>query len=201
MKMNWKFAVAGILAIIASTTAIAEGGRWQGSPAPNAAVLYRFANVSNLPTLAEGPVKETCSHYAVPAQNASASKTKPPNEDEQVKLADAVNKELAKRLGKKMSVSLARPADIPAAGSLVFTGCFVGADPINAARHLSAHVRVFYVGASGPVSVEEFDLAVKSYRTFPSVGVFGVSDDSKEILDAKKLADDILKRLKKDHLV
>jgi hypothetical protein len=34
---------------------------------------------------------------------------------------------LEKKLAKKMSVIVAGPADKPAAGSLVFTGCFVGA--------------------------------------------------------------------------
>jgi hypothetical protein len=212
--MIWKFAMAVVLATLASATAIAQEGNWHGRPAPNRAVLYGFANVSDLPTMAEGPVKETCSHYAVPSANTSATKTKPPTEDEEVKLAADVTKELEKKLAQKMSVIVARPADKPAAGSLVFTGCFVGADPGSGgkrlvgmglgASHLSAHVRVFYVGASGPEPADEFDLAVKGSNKLPPLGavglaVNGVSGKRKTLRgDAKRLADSILKKLKKD---
>jgi hypothetical protein len=218
VKMIWKFAVMGVLAILVSATAIAQQGDSQGShPAPNSAVLYGFANVSDLPTLAEGPVKETCSHYADPSSSTSAAKTKPLTEDEEVNLADGVTKELSKKLAKKMPVIYALPPAVPAGGSLVFTGCFVGADPGNAAKrlvgvglgasHLSAHVRVFYVGASGPVPVDEFDLAVKGSNKLPPLGPAGLTfnavSEKRETLraDAKHLADDILKRLKKDDLL
>jgi hypothetical protein len=200
-----------------SATGVAEEGHWQGSPAPDVAVLYGFANVSDLPTLAEGPVKETCSRYAVPSASTSATKTKPPTEDQEAKLADGVTRELEKRLSKKMLVIVAPPPDKPAAGSLVFTGCLVGADSGNAAKrlvgvglgasHLSAHVRVFYVGTSGPVPVEEFDLAVKGSNKLPPLGAGGlafnaVSDKGKGLQgDSKRLADGILKKLKKDHLL
>jgi hypothetical protein len=218
MKTMWKFAVAGVLAIMVSASgAIAEDAHWQGNPAPSSAVLYGFANLSDLATLAEGPVKETCSNYAVPSANTSETKTKPLTEDETVKLAAGVTKELSKGLGKKMSVSVAQPTDKPTTGSLVFTGCFVGADPGSAgkrlvgvglgASHLLAHVRVFYVGASGPVTVEEFDLAVKGSNKLPPLGAGGlalnaVSDKGKGLQgDAKRLADEILKQLKKEQLV
>jgi hypothetical protein len=114
-------------------------------------------------------------------------------------------------------VIVASPADIPAAGSLVFTGCFLAADPGNAgkrliglglgASHLSAHVRVFYIGASGAVPVDEFDLAVKGSKKLPPLGAVGLAvnavSEKRETLqaDAKRLADDILKRLKKDHRI
>jgi hypothetical protein len=219
MKMKWKFAVAGVLAVLVSASmATAQEGPWQGRLAPHSAVLYGFAKVSDLPTLAEGPVKETCSHYAVPPASTSATETKPMTEDEEVKLADGVTKELEKSLGKKkMSVIVAGPGEIPAAGSLVFTGCFVNADPGSGgkrlvgmglgASHLSAHVRVFYVGVSGPVPVDELDLAVKGSNKLPPLGAVGlafngVSAKRKNLQgDAKRLADDILKRLKKDHLL
>jgi hypothetical protein len=180
-------------------------------------VLYGFVNVSDLPTLAEGPVRETCSNYAVPSPNTSATQTKAPTDDEEAKLADAVTKELTKKLEKNVSVIVASPADIPAAGSLVFTGCFLAADPGNAAgrlvglglgaSHLSAHVRVFYVGASGPVPLDEFDMAVKGSKKLPPLGPAGLAvnaiSEKRETLqaDARHLADDILKRLKKDHRI
>jgi hypothetical protein len=207
--MICKFAMVGVLAILVSATAIAQ----EGQSAPNNAVLYGFAKVSDLPTLAEGPVQETCSQAALPESSSATKATKPPTEDEEAKFADSVTKELEKRLAKKMPVIVA-PPDSPAAGSLVFTGCFVGADRGNAgkrlvglglgASHLSAHVRVFYVGASGPVPVDEFDLAVKGSNKLPPLGAVGLAfnavSEKRETLqaDAKRLADSILKKLKKD---
>jgi hypothetical protein len=209
--------MAVVLAILVSGSAIAQEG--QSVPhgavlyAPHNALLYGFANVSDLSTLAEGPVKETCSQ-AAPAESRSATKTtKPPTEDQEAKLADNVTKQLEKRLAKKMPVIVA-PPDTPSAGSLVITGCFMGADAGNAAKrlvglglgasHLSAHIRVFYVGASGPVPVDEFDLAVKGSQKLPPLGAGGLAfnavSEKRETLqaDAKRLADGILKKLKKD---
>jgi hypothetical protein len=216
MKINRKVSITGVLAILVSaSTAIAQEGRWPGHSAPNKAVLYEFANISDLPTLAEGPVKETCSHYAVPP--ADATKAKPPAKDEEVRLAEDVTKELTKRLEKEIPVVVAPEPDIPALGSLVFTGCFVTADRGNGAKrlvgvglgasHLAAHVRVFYIGTSGPVPVDEFDLSVKGSNKLPPLGAAGLTlnavSEKRETLqaDAKHLADDILKKLKKDHRI
>jgi hypothetical protein len=114
-------------------------------------------------------------------------------------------------------VIFALPPAVPAEGSLVFTGCFTGADAGNAAKrlvgvglgasNLSAHVRVFYVGASGSVPVDEFDLAVKGSNKLPPLGPAGLTfntlSEKRETLqaDAKRLADSILKKLKKDDLL
>jgi hypothetical protein len=215
--MNWKFAMTGALAILGSSTAIAQ--EVQSAPhnavlyAPRNAVLYEFGNVGDLSTLAEGPVRDTCSHAAPPESSSTTKATKPPTEDEEAKLAENVTKQLEKRLAKTMPV-LAAPPDTPAAGSLVITGCFMGADSGNAvkrlvgfgrgASHLSAHVRVFYIGASGPVPVDEFDLAVKGSKKLPPLGAAGLAfnavSEKNETLqaDAKRLADGILKKLKKD---
>jgi hypothetical protein len=144
---------------------------------------------------------------------SSATKTtKPPTEDQEAKIADDVTKQLEKRLAKKMAMIVAAP-DTPSAGSLVITGCFMGADAGNAAKrpvglglgasHLSAHIRVFYVGASGPVPVDEF-LAVKGSKKLPPLGGVGLAynavSEKNETLqaDAKRLANGILKKLKKD---
>jgi hypothetical protein len=59
--MSWKFAIGVVLAILVSGSAIAQEG--QSVPhdtvlyAPHNAVLYGFANASDLSTLVEGPVK------------------------------------------------------------------------------------------------------------------------------------------------
>ena len=217
MKMNRKFILVSCFAILASAAAIAEDGNLEHIPATHSAVLYEFANVTDLSTLAEGPVKETCSHYAAASANTSPSKTKPLTHDEAVKFADSVNKELAKKLLKEVSVSVAQPADIPSAGSLVFTGCFIGANRGNAAgrlvgfgvgsSHLSAHIRVFYVGASGSVPVDEFNLTVKGSHKLPPLGPAGLTysavSEKWETLnvDAKRMADQTLKKLNKDHRV
>jgi hypothetical protein len=215
--MSWKFAMAGVLAILVSGRAIAQEGPSASHGAvvyaPHNAVLYEFAKVSDFPTMAEGPVKETCSQTAPPESSSATKPSKPPTEDEEVKLAEGVTKELEKRLAKTMPV-IDAPPDTPATGSLVFTGCFVGADSGNAAKrlvglgmgasHLSAHVRVFYVGAAGPVPVDEFDLAVKGSKKLPPIGAAGLAfnavSEKRETLqaDAKRLADGILKKLKKD---
>ena len=92
MKTIWKFAVTAALAIMVSAIAIAEERPSQEHPAPNSAVLFGFASVSDLPTLAE----ETCSHYDVPSVDTSATQTKLLTEDEEVKLADGVNKSCRK---------------------------------------------------------------------------------------------------------
>jgi hypothetical protein len=218
--MRWKFAMAVVLAILVSGSAIAQEGqsvlRDAVLYAPHNAVLYGFANVSDLSTLAEGPVKETCSQ-AAPAESSSGPKsTKPPTEDQEAKLADNVTKQLEKRLAKMMPVIVA-PPDTPSGGSLVITGCSMGADAGNAAKrlvglglgasHLSAHIRTYTSvlhRTSGPVPVDEFDLAVKGSKKLPPLGAAGLAfnavSEKNETLqaDAKRLADGILKKLKKD---
>ena len=203
-------------AVAQSESAAGNQAKWHGTPAADRAVLYGFASVSEISTLTEGPVKETCSNYSVPSASTSATKTKPLTDDEVAKFAEGVNQELEKKLAKTMSVSVAQPADTPAAGSLVFTGCFVGADAGSAAKrmlgmgagasHLLAHVRVFYVGTSGPVPVEEFDVSVKGSNKLPPLGAGGlafnaISDKGKGLQgDSKRMADAILKQLNKDGL-
>ena len=204
-------------AVAQSTSATGEQAKWQGTPAADRAVLYEFASVSDTSKLSEGPVKETCSSYVASSASDPANKTKPLTEEEAVKFAEGVNQELEKKLAKTMSVSVAQPADTPAAGSLVFTGCFVGADSGSAgkrlvgmglgASRLLAHVRVFYVGTSGPVPVEEFDVTAKGSNKLPPLGAGGlaynaISDKGKGLQgDSKRMADAIFKTLTKNHLV
>lgn len=208
VRMN--VCLAGVLTILTLLSSAAAGQKRTDNPKAKTAVLYGFANVTDLPTLPEGPVKETCSHYATP----SGPETNPPAQDEAAQLSDSVTQQLSKRLSKKMSVTIARPSDVPPAGSLVVTGCFVRTDRGHAAKrlagmgmgasHLSAHVRLFYAGASAPVPIDEFDLSVKGSRLLPPLGPVGLAmnaaSERRETLqaDAKRLADEILKKLKQD---
>ena len=197
-------------------TASAQDGHWQGRPAPKLAVLYGFVNVSDLAMLSEGPVKETCRRAIDPAASRSASETEPLTADEEFEVADVVTVELKKGLVKKIGVTFASPPRMPAVGSLVFTGCFVDMDAGSASKRivgmglgasqLSAHVRVFYFGASGPVPVDEFDVAVKGSQKVPALGPVGLAFNAargrKEVLqaDARRLAYEILTRLEKDYV-
>jgi hypothetical protein len=180
------------------------------SPAPKSAVLYGFANITDSAALPEGPVKQTCSAYAISAASSSGKTTNPPTQEEAVQLAKGVAEELAKRLSKKMPVTVAKPGDTPPEGSLVITGCFVSADRGNAAArliglglgasHLSAHVRLSYAGASTAKLIDEFDVSVKGSNKLPPAGPVGLginaARETQATLqaDARKLADNILKR-------
>ena len=182
-------------------------------PAPKSAMLYGFANITDSTVLPEGLVKQTCSSYVSTASN-SGKKANPPTQEEAVQLAKGVTDELAKRLSKQMPVTIAKPGDIPSEGSLVITGCFVSADRGHAAArligmglgasHLSAHVRLFYAGASTPKLIDEFDVSVKGSNKLPPAGPVGLGinavHETQATLqaDARKLADNILKRWQKD---
>jgi hypothetical protein len=72
------------------------------------------------------------------------------------------------------------------------------------ASHVWAHVRLFSVSASGPVPIDEFDLSAKGSSLLPPMGPMSLGlnavKEKRETLqaDAKRLADDILKRLRND---
>jgi hypothetical protein len=72
------------------------------------------------------------------------------------------------------------------------------------ASHLSAHVRMFYVEASTPKLIDEFDVTVKGSNKLPPVGPVGLGINAAREMqqtlqaDARKLADNILKRWQKD---
>jgi hypothetical protein len=183
-------------------------------PAPQTAVLYGFANITDVQTLPAGLVRDTCSGYAASSADKNENKTNPLTQDEAVQLAKGVTDELTKRLSKKMPVTVAQSGDVPAEGSLVITGCFVSADRGHAATrligmglgasHLSAHVRLFYAGASTPKLIDEFDVSVKGSNKLPAAGPVGLGinavHETQATLeaDARKLADNILKRWQND---
>jgi hypothetical protein len=187
--------------------------RWRGEPAPKQVVLYGFAKVADVGMLSDGPVKETCSHALVPLASAPASKAKPLTGEQEQILADIVTERLWSRLEKTIPVMFAAPPEMPPGGSLVFTGCFVGMDAGNAgkrlvgggagASHLAAHIRVFYVDASGSVPFDEFDLAVSGSNDVPAVAAAGLAGGAFKKksanleADAGRLADEIIERLNK----
>jgi hypothetical protein len=183
-------------------------------PLPKSAVLYGFANVTDVQALPAGPVKDTCSGYAASSTPKSENRINPLTQDEAVQLAKVVTDELTKRLSKKMPVTVAQAGDVPAEGSLVITGCFVSADRGHAgarliglglgASRLSAHVRLFYAGAPTPKLIDEFDVSVKGSNKLPPAGPVGLGinavRETQATLqaDARKLADNILKRWQTD---
>jgi hypothetical protein len=146
----------------------------------------------------------------------SPTKVKPLTVEQQAELADNVTEELASGLEKRIPVIYAQPPRMPAAGSLVITGCFVDMDPGSTSKrlvgaglgssHLSAHARVFYVGASGPVPVDEFDVAVNGSNKVPASGAAGLAFNAFRAkrsalpADATQLADQILKKLQTDEV-
>jgi hypothetical protein len=183
----------------------------QGEPAAKRVVLYGFANVTDVAMLSDGPVKETCSHALDPSASISPAKVKPLSTEQQAELADTVTEELASGLEKRIAVMYAHPPQMPATGSLVITGCFVDMDPGSTSKrllgaglgssHLSAHVRVLYVGASGTVPVDEFQVAVNSSSKVPALSAAGsafnafTAKRSTLPADATRLADEILKKM------
>lgn len=190
--------------------------RLQREPSAKTVVLYRFANVTDIAMLSYGPVKETCSHALNPSGSISRTKVKSLTAEQEIQLTDNVTEELANGLEKKIPVSYAHLFEMPAAGSLVITGCFVDMDPGSTSKrlvgaglgssHLSAHVRVFYVEASGAVPVDEFDVAVNGSNKVPALGPAGLAFNafrakrSTLSAGATKLADEILKKLEIDQV-
>lgn len=183
---------------------------WRGEPAPKQVVLYGFAKVADVAMLSDGPVKETCSHALVPLASTSASRIKPLTAEQEQILAETVTERLANRLEKTVPVMFAVPPEMPAEGSLVFTGCFVSMDAGNAgkrfmgvsagASQLSAHIRVFYLDVSGSIPVDEFDVAVSGSNNVPAVGLAGgaLRKTSANLAgDAERIADQIIERLDK----
>ena len=114
-------------------------------------------------------------------------------------------------LSKKMSVTLQPDLQTIPLGSLVISGCITRADGGNAAErlvgmnlgtsYLGAHVWLLSETRSGLVPLDEFDVQKKGGKVLPPIGPIGLAahaaSERKETLsaDAKKLADQILKRV------
>lgn len=187
----------------------AERQTGKSMPGPATAVLYPFADLGSLSTLPDGAVKETCSH-ASPAGNTTATA---PYSGE-AELSEIVLQELQKHLSQKMSVRIAQPNEQVAPASIIFTGCFTRIDPGNArarlagmglgASHITAHIRIYSVTTNGTAPLEEYEVSVKGSKALPPLGPAGLAlnavSERRETLqaDAKRLAREILKRMKQN---
>jgi hypothetical protein len=182
------------------------------------AVVLRFAVASGAPgappTLSEQacPIKNGAS--APTAYGPSSSAAKPEASlSVDPKLQDQITAELQKRLSKKMPVSTdVEPTAIPV-GALVISGCITRANGGKAAErlaglnlgssHLEAHVKVLSRTETGYLPVDEFDVQAKGGKLLPPLGPVGLAThavaERRETLsaDAKKLADELLKKLAK----
>jgi hypothetical protein len=178
---------------------------------PKIAVVLRFAVESEPAT----NTSSALSAQACPQTSAAAASPTgaTPSKSETVdpKVLDAISDELLKKLSKKMSV-IANPAPsaIPV-GALVISGCITRANGGNAATrligmnvgasHLDVHVVALSKTKDGWSPVDNFDIQVKGADVLPPLGPVGMAvhaaRDTQQGLsaDAKKVADQILKKL------
>ena len=179
-------------------------GNAAGASKPNAVVM-RFATPSQ--PFAD---PKSLSTQACPGMSTDASPaTGPLNVDP--KVLNTITEELEKKLSKEMSVMLQPDPNMIPVGSLVISGCITRADAGNPAErlvgmnlgtsYLAAHVRLLSETRSGLVPLDEFDVKTKGGKVLPPIGPIGLAvhaaSERKETLsaDAKKLADQILKRV------
>lgn len=130
------------------------------------------------------------------------------------KILDEISGEMQKRLSKKMAVMVnPDPTAIPV-GALVISGCITKANAGNAASrligmnvgasHLGVHVVALTRTKNGWSPMDTFDIQVKGGDVLPPLGPAGLAvhaaKDPQQTLsvDAKKLADHILKKLSQD---
>jgi hypothetical protein len=175
------------------------------SNTPSQAIIYTFAAAAS-----PASVPPTLSDASCPSNTA-----RPPEgtaKPVDPRLVETINKELTHRLSKKLPVAIA-PADATInPGTLVFTGCLTTINGGNAVErmvgfrlgssHLSAHVRVMLQTKTALTPLQEFDVSVKAGNLLPPLGPAGVVlhgvKEARQTLnaDAKKLADQILKKFK-----
>jgi len=130
------------------------------------------------------------------------------------KVLNNITEEMEKKLSKKMSVMVnPDPSAIPV-GALVISGCITRANAGNAAARLvgmnvgASHLGVHIVALSRTddswAPVDSFDVKVKGGDLLPPIGPIGLAvhaaKDTRQGLstDAKKLADQVVKKLAKD---
>lgn len=176
------------------------------------AVVFRFGvqgeSMTDTPALAS----QACSEYNSGAISSAAAA--PNNFIVEPNILDAISADLQKGLSKKMSVMVdPDPKTIPA-GSVIVSGCIFKAQKGNKAERmvgfglgaskLGAHVVLLSKTETGFASVDSFDLEVKGRAILPPAGPAGVGiHAAKELretlsVDAKKLADRIVKRMNSD---
>ena len=179
----------------------------EASNTPSQAMIYTFAAATNRASVPVTPSDSACPNGADRPLAVTANPINPG-------LAETINAELTRKLTKKMPVTIARGNDLITPGTLVFTGCLVTANGGNAAKRLvgfdlgssqlSAHVRVMLQTNTRLTPLQEFDVSVKAGNMLPPLGAAGlfahVVKERKQTLnaDAKKLADQILKKFKEN---
>ena len=163
--------------------------------------IYRFAVQSDSTTGNRPQALQAC-----PSTSDSV--------DADPEVLDKISSELQKRFSKRMSVMVdPNPGEVPS-GALVLSGCIFKAEKGSVAgrmigmnmgtSRLSAHVVVLSKNDTGFANIRSFDLQVKGGSALPPLGPAGLavraSRQSTQTLsaDAKKLADQIAKKLDAD---
>ncbi|WP_158822510.1 DUF4410 domain-containing protein [Granulicella sp. S156] len=196
-----------------------EGSATQSAgsyPDPQNVVIFKFGVLSPTNSEETSLSARACT-AAAKATEASAGKDKPSSAlDVDPKILSGIIDELQNRLSKRMSVTVDSGPEEILAGSLIVTGCITRIDTGNATKRLigmnvgasriGAHVIVLSKTNAGLTTVDSFDIQVKGGDALPPLGPVGLAihaaRDPGQTLsaDAKKLADQLLKRLAKDKL-
>jgi hypothetical protein len=212
----------------AQTASASPDSTTNSSPAASPAVqdkrtamVLRFALANEASATSKTLAEQACPvapsvSGSVPSDASSSSDGESPKADLKVdpKIQDDITAELEKKLSKKMTVIPEVEQTAVPEGVLVFTGCITRSDPGNAAErlvglnlgasHLGAHVKVLRKTKDGFEPVDEFDVQAKGAKALPPLGIIGLAThaaaERRETLsaDAKKMSDDILKKLQKD---
>lgn len=214
LAMPAALAVLGIAGSPAKLFALSPA--MQSSPSPQTAhptpeqktaVVLRFAVQSQ--SVID---RSALSVRACPAPIEAATPQKPLTVDP--KILDAISAEMQKKLSQKMTVLVdPAPTEIPV-GAMVLTGCITRANAGNGAErligmglgasHLDVHIVALTRTRKGWDPYDTFDIQVKGGSMLPPLGPVGLAvhaaRDTQQTLsaDARKLADKILKQLKKD---
>lgn len=178
------------------------------------AVIFTFGVLSSMNSGEITLSAKACS-AAGKATEASTGTTEPPTAlDVDPKILSGITDELQNRLSKKMSVTVdAEPREI-LVNSLVITGCITRIDAGNGAKrligmnlgasHLRAHIIVLSKTNAGFSTVDSFDIQVRGGDALPPLGPVGLAIHAARepaqtlSADARKLADQLLKKLAKD---
>lgn len=213
--------------LLASNSSAQNGGHDNNAPSPagveshssepgsqlRTAVVFRFAVESQQVTGPSAISAQACPQTS--AADASPT-TAAPSQSVTVdpKILNTISGEMQTKWSKKMSVMVnPDPTAIPV-GALVISGCITKANGGNAATrligmnvgasHLGAHVVALSKTKDGWSPIDTFDIQVKGGDVLPPLGAVGfavnAARDTHQSLsaDAKKLADQILKKLSKD---
>jgi len=179
-------------------------------PQPKQASIYSFAIAGQpagetpTPSDASCPKDLDSGTVAQPSTPVVSMRVNP-------KLLEAINKQLMRKLAKKMPTTIATSGATIDPNTLVIAGCLTRVDPGNAAKrmagmnlgasHLNAHVRILLEDGSELKQLQDFDLATRGANPLPPLGPLGVvthaATESRETLqaDAKRLADQIVKKI------